>query len=138
VSTDAKARLTCGILAVLALWPLVHYGVVTRYDIAPWRLNGFAMYTVPPTDVSVYFATERAGQRRPLALGPLLTPDVERALLAYRSEHRAFRTLPPDAVAQALRTEHTGLRDLVITVDTHYYDLSLGRYTERRNEYAYP
>ncbi len=138
MSSDARARIACGVLATLALWPFVHFQIVTRLDIAPWRLNGFAMYTVPPTDLSVSFFAEQRGQRRQLSLTPLLTPVVERALTAYRQEHRAFRSLAPDDVARALRTEHAGLHGLVIIVDTLYYDLPTGRYVERRGEYAYP
>ena len=39
-----KQRLVFAVLALLAVWPLAHRVLVWRYDIAPWRFFGWAMY----------------------------------------------------------------------------------------------
>ena len=54
-----KRRLVVFGLAAFTIWPLVHRGLVARYDTNPWRLFGWAMYCVPrpkllPMAVVVY------------------------------------------------------------------------------------
>ena len=55
------------LLVFVALWPFVHLGLVARYEINPWKLGGFAMYTtpVPPVQV-VLFEQGRAGGMTPI------------------------------------------------------------------------
>lgn len=47
MSATRKARISGALIALLALWPLAHRQLVTRYDLNPWKLYGFAMYCTP-------------------------------------------------------------------------------------------
>jgi len=40
-------------LVILAIWPLIHIGVVHSTGLSPWRGFGWAMYTVPVLKVDV-------------------------------------------------------------------------------------
>ena len=44
-----KRRLVAAGLLLFALWPPLHFALVRRYDVDPWKLFGFAMYSVPGT-----------------------------------------------------------------------------------------
>ena len=44
-----------------ALWPIGHAALVARYDVDPWKLAGWAMYTRPtPPLLVALFTTARA------------------------------------------------------------------------------
>ena len=47
MSARRKARIVGTLLVAIALWPLVHRQLVTRLDVDPWKLYGFAMYCTP-------------------------------------------------------------------------------------------
>ncbi|MCH2170599.1 hypothetical protein MK489_07425 [Myxococcota bacterium] len=40
-------------LTAFTLWPLVHMAAVAQWDINPWKLGGWAMYSVPVPRVEV-------------------------------------------------------------------------------------
>lgn len=50
-----RRRLSFGVIALVAIWPLVHLMLVDRYLINPWELGGWAMYVQPnaPLEVNV-------------------------------------------------------------------------------------
>mgnify|MGYP001616078877 CR=1 FL=1 len=47
MSAHAKTTVVAGALAALTLWPLVHLWLVARYDVSPWKLAGWGMYSAP-------------------------------------------------------------------------------------------
>jgi hypothetical protein len=47
LSAQAKARLCGALLALVALWPLLHRPLVVIADVDPWKLFGFAIYCTP-------------------------------------------------------------------------------------------
>ena len=47
MNLELKRRLTAFFILAFALWPAVHYGLVLRFDVDPWKLFGWAMYSVP-------------------------------------------------------------------------------------------
>ena len=42
-----KRRIVKVLLVALALWPLAHFALVLRFGVDPWKLFGWAMYSVP-------------------------------------------------------------------------------------------
>ena len=51
---ERKRQVVCMALVVLAIWPLVHHVAVRRFDLDPWKLFGWSMYTVPPRRVRAF------------------------------------------------------------------------------------
>ncbi len=47
IPTRIKKRVVFVAIVILALWPIVHHGVVATYDINPWLYFGLSMYTKP-------------------------------------------------------------------------------------------
>ena len=62
-----RMRASSAALAALMLWPAVHFALVERYDIVPWKFFGFAMYAVSEPGMTI---------REPMAA----TPGERRAL----------------------------------------------------------
>ena len=97
----AKQRLTLLALGVFAVWPLVHRGLVARYDITPWKFMGFAMYCVPKmqplVEVSAYFR-ERRTRVDP---GEAHMKDLRREVARFATFRPVWgELLPPDRIGE--------------------------------------
>lgn len=44
ISTRIKKRVVFFTVVFLAIWPIIHHGIVTRYDMDPWLYFGMSMY----------------------------------------------------------------------------------------------
>ncbi len=134
MSPKRKARIVGSALVLIALWPLAHRQLVTRFDINPWKLYGFAMYCTPHHVVvdivdrsgseprrlepeafplRLRHAHERFSARRS-TLGVLHAPDeLARTVLETLPEVRAFSV--------AVRIFSLQWRETEITHRTHLY-----------------
>lgn len=119
MSTRVKRRLILGVLALLVVWPLVHYGLSRRYHINHWRFAGFAMYTRPADQPRLAFSG-RVGDRP-------LTPDALRAALgdevdqvdAFVARRRLWGELAkPEDLGALILERMPDLRDLVVVINT--------------------
>ena len=45
IPTRIKKRVVIVAIVILALWPIVHHGIVATYEINPWLFFGLSMYT---------------------------------------------------------------------------------------------
>jgi hypothetical protein len=89
-------------LIVLTVWPVVHLGLVWRYDVNPWKLAGWGMYSAPqlPGEVQVFCLTPDVVGRYELRT---IQPDLQPALRAFqRSRLGLGRLAGPDGFARAL------------------------------------
>lgn len=98
-----KRRIVAVGLVVLGLWPLVQYGLTQRYGVDPWKLFGFAMYSVPgPMKTVRLVQIDSDGsyrmldyRRYPAGLGP--------AVDAFRERRRALGALAgSEALAESV------------------------------------
>jgi len=62
MSFESKRRAVMVFLVCLAVWPLAHRFLVTRFEISPWRLGGWAMYCTPKLRVEVGIVPESNGK----------------------------------------------------------------------------
>lgn len=105
----AKQRLVGIFLSGMALWPLLHLGLVQRYDLSRWKLAGWGMYTEPSLqDVGM----EVFGRREPgAAAEQWTTGDASLRTLAaeFLYDYRWLRRLtePRDLAAAVLATRPT-------------------------------
>lgn len=132
-----KRRLALALLAALALWPLLHRGLVARYDLNPWKLAGFAMYTTPTPPVLVVVLHDAGGRLAPLDERGL--PEAtRRALDRFRSERHALgRLRRPDDLARALFRARPDLPALVVLVQRMRLDPATARMTSTRERFVY-
>ena len=47
MSAARKASVVHAVLLLLTAWPLVQLVLVQRYDVSPWKLAGWGMYSAP-------------------------------------------------------------------------------------------
>ena len=88
-----KRRIVGGLLLALGLWPAIHAGLTVAYGIDPWKLAGFAMYSVP---------------------GPMRTLRVAGVYRDGRFAPRGFRSydIVEQVIIDALRERRRALGDL--------------------------
>jgi hypothetical protein len=96
-----------GLLVVMTIWPLVHIGLVFAYDVSPWKLAGWGMYSAPRMDS---YGMEIYG-------GPAGTPSLEQITApseplrieanTFLERFRWLRGLAsPDPLAQTIWSEN--------------------------------
>jgi hypothetical protein len=114
-----KRRLVGAFLIAFGAWPLVHYGLVRGYGIDPWKLAGWAMYSVPgPMKTLRVTRIGDAGGFETLDSG-LYAPEEQRAVDRFRERRRTLGRLESsDELAAALLELHPDWEGVVISVLT--------------------
>lgn len=125
------------ILCWATLWPLVHRALVERYDINPWKLGGFAMYTTPTPPVLVVALEGRQGALKPVDETAL--PDTaRRALRDFRADRHALGELQTaEGVGRALLNARPDLDWVVVAVQRMKLDRQTARMTSTRQQYVF-
>ena len=103
-----------GLMALLA-WPPLHYGLVERYDLNPWKFFGFAMYCAPTLPVQLDIEMVQRGRVIKVQVADLPLPlraacrrfALDRSVLGTFREVRplAFRLLRALPTAEAVRID---------------------------------
>ena len=132
----SRAPSFAAIVALVALWPLAHRGLVAAYEIDPWKLGGFAMYTTYQTSLVVFFRAGPDGLR-PIDETALPAP-VRAELERFRARRSALGTwVAPDAAARALHAVRPELASLVVVVQRLWLDRETARIASEKHGYAY-
>ncbi len=116
MTARTKSAVLAAALAALTLWPLVHLWLVARYDVSPWKLAGWGMYSVPR---SRSLGMEVFGRARDAELEHLTQPSPEARALAgrYLERHRWLRRLVrPDALATAVPASRPSWDEIKVVV----------------------
>lgn len=126
-----------GLVALVAVWPLVHRGLVAWLDLNPWKLGGFAMYTTasPPLAIDVFG----------LAAGRVLVLDAASLPTQARIEHERFararhalgELARPDELAAILLQARPELSQVAVLIRHFSLDPATARMVERRTQYTY-
>jgi hypothetical protein len=119
VSTASKRRIFLGVLVLLVIWPLIHYGLARRYHINHWRFAGFAMYCRPAAVPKLGFAGMLGGRPlTPADLKAALGDDVDR-VDAFIARRKLWGELErPDELGRLILERMPTLRDLRIVINT--------------------
>jgi hypothetical protein len=134
-------KMACVRLLFLALllWPPVHAGLVSFYDLSAWKLAGWGMYSQPrPKDVGmeVYFRAGAAGDYQRLTQS---SPALQAEASAFLARHQWLgRLVRPDAFSAAIRREHPEWDALRIVTFHSHMDPATGMIGLRRTEFDYP
>lgn len=133
-----RRAIAIGVLAWVALWPFAHRVLVAVYDVNPWKLGGFAMYTsaTPPVQV-VAFARGAAGGLQPVD-ERALPAQARGRLRAFRIERHALGELrSPDDVGRALLDALPNEPWVIVAVQRMRLDPHSARLTSTRAQYPY-
>ena len=110
-------------LLFFALWPAAHFALVRSYDIDPWKLGGWAMYSVPgPMKTVRVVGIKQDGELERL---DFWRHTAEEQLLVdrFRELRRALGELrSPQRLAQGMFELHADWQGAVIAVLTFELD----------------
>jgi hypothetical protein len=136
-----RAKVVCVRLLLLAvlLWPPVHAGLVSFYDLSAWKLSGWGMYSQPrPKDVGmeVYGRTALRGDYDQLTNA---SPALQAEASAFLARHQWLgRLTRPDGFAAAIRRERPDWEALRIVTFLSHMEPDTGMIVLRRTEFDYP
>jgi len=136
---SATKRRAVGIaLLLLATWPLVHYQLVQRYDLDPWKFAGWAMYTRPSFLPAVDVFELRDGERVKV---PLIGSRLE---AAGREQERLREAalywgqwVDPDELARRARHGLATSEPIEIVITRYFIDSESDRTSASRRSYLY-
>ena len=113
-----KRRAVAIAVVVFALWPLAHRALVATFDISPWKLGGWAMYSAPAFPVVV--ALYRVEGQRPVRLvEEELAPGLVQALRSFRNRRRTVGKLAsPEELGRLVLERHPQTPAAIIAVQT--------------------
>jgi hypothetical protein len=133
-----KSRIVTALLAAVTVWPLVQLALVARYDVSPWKLAGWGMYSTPRFD---RVGMEVYGRRSDGAEEQLTAPSaaVATAATAFLESYRWLRVLAPrDAFADAILHDHPQWDEVRLVVFRPDLDAHTGMVVMLRAEYTHP
>ena len=133
-----KARIVTALLAVVTLWPLVQLMLVARYEVSPWKLAGWGMYSTPRFD---RVGMEVYGRRADGSEEQLTVPStaIATAATSFLESYRWLRALAPrDAFADAILDEHPQWDAVRLVVFRPDLDARTGMVVMVRAEYTHP
>jgi hypothetical protein len=132
-----KRALAIAVLVFVAVWPFVHRVLVAKYDINPWKLGGFAMYTTPTPPIQVVLFHKVGASLAPIDERELPRP-VRRQADAFRTlRHARGRLRRPDALGAAVLEARPDLDWVVIAVQRMRLDRKTARMTSTREQFVY-
>ena len=132
-----RRAVATAVVASAALWPLVHRGVVARFDVNPWKLGGLAMYAAVTPPVLVGLFEARPGGYRVIDPRPLPLW-VRQRLEGFERERHALGDLRrPDDLARAVLEARPDLAELSLLVQRMRLDPSSAAMVSRKVRYRY-
>jgi hypothetical protein len=122
---------------VVALWPLIHFGATKAFDINPWKLCGFAMYTVPHPEPRVVLLALAGEATIPFGPDHVSDEAMERLKRFGFLRQGLGRLVTPERLGQRLLDEQPDIDGVRIEVHQKYIDLADGMLKLRRTAYEY-
>jgi hypothetical protein len=132
-----KRRIVVAVLAVVTVWPLVQLALVHRYDVSPWKLAGWGMYSTPRFDnVGMEVYGRRADGQQEQLTSP--SREVAEQAAAFLESYKWLRALAPrDALADAVFRQHTQWDSLRLVVFRPELETATGMVVMTHAEYAH-
>jgi hypothetical protein len=136
--SETKKRVVIGALALLTTWPLVHIGLVWRYDLSPWKLGAWGMYAAPRYNqigMEVFGRVSETG-----ATEQVTAPSEVVRLAANRflERYRWLRDLaPPRSFARVVLSDHPKFDRVTVQVFRPHMDARSGMIEMKVREYVY-
>ena len=124
-------------LVVVTVWPAVHIALVRIYDVNPWKLAGWGMYSAPQLPVRVEITAltpDEIGRYELRSVQPAFEPELERFLVGRRN---LGRLVEPDALARALLEHYPAIDGVEIRVVRTILNTATARIEERSSSFAY-
>ena len=125
------------VLIAFALWPLAHIGLVKAWDVNPWKLGGWGMYSAPqiPADARIFCFTPDDVGIYPLRTLP---PELEKAQYEFLQARLGLgRLAKPRELAQAILDRYPSIDGVSIEVVQPSLNPRTGIVDEKITTYEY-
>ena len=123
-------------LILFTLWPIVHHGLVLKFEINPWKLAGWSMYCMRPAPIEVDVMTAADALPEGWEMG--LPPEVQAAVDQFAYDRRMWGLLEePDAVAAAVFEAAPELGEVRIRVKDRRLDRKTAHIVQKIDDYDY-
>jgi hypothetical protein len=135
--SELKRIVVCAGLVLFTAWPAAHLGLVQRYDVNPWKLAGWGMYSAPqfPAEIRVVCHTPDAVGAYELRT---IQPELEPAMLAFLERRLGLgRIVEPAQFARALLDFYPAIDGVSITVLQPTLDPRTGMIKESPSTHSY-
>jgi hypothetical protein len=125
-------------LVLFALWPLVHRGLVARYDLNPWKFMGFAMYCIPRVFPLVEVHAHYGERRAPVAADSGQVSELPRELARFITFRQVWGDLlSPDRIGEVVGATLTRADQIEVVVTSGFVDRGSWRVAARTQSYFY-
>lgn len=115
-------------LVLFAFWPMLQFGAVVQYGVDPWKLFGWAMYSVPGAMKTVRLALESEQGTLQVVDPETYSTREKRAVTRFVERSRALGSLArPDSLIQVIFEERSEARTVILGLVT----LKLDRHSAR-------
>lgn len=125
-------------LALFAVWPLVHRGLVATLDISPWRFFGWAMYCQPKLPLGIDIYVLRGDTSVELDKASSVPPELRRQRHSYARRREIWGALlPPNELARGVLEAVADAEGVEIVVRRLVLDPSTSHIASRHHTYRY-
>jgi hypothetical protein len=124
-------------LALVFVWPLVQMALVRIYDVNPWKLAGWGMYSTPELvpEVSIACRTpDEVGRYELGTVQPEWAGELDAFILRRRGLGRLAR---PDTLGRKLLEVYPAILGVEITVEQPVLDPRTGMIESRTTVYSH-
>ncbi|MCG8587830.1 MAG: hypothetical protein MJE66_00920 [Proteobacteria bacterium] len=125
-------------LAAVALWPLVQHALARQYHLNPWKLGGFAMYTVPVPPVAVHVLEVEGNELSLLDPTAWSAAARSRYVEFQRRRHAIGQWALPRALVSQLERERPAGDGFVIVIQRFELDSETARFHVHEDRYIFP
>ncbi len=137
LSPRTKARAWLMALAALTVWPVLHFSLVERFELNPWKFFGFAMYCRPTLPVRTTIEVIEDGRSVAVRIDQMPGP-VRGALRDFSRNRSVLGTFrEPEPVADWIFRIRPQADEVRIEVRHARIDPETGLIVEDRYPYAY-
>lgn len=136
MKTNHFKNLCSGLLIVLITWPIIHIFLVNKYDVDPWELFGFAMYTTPhKIDVQLSIHTPK---NKKAAIASPLSDNLRSQFNDFIDKRSVLGQFHrPDELCKNILRSNKAFIQVTIKIDTIRLDGKTGMLTSTVKEYHY-
>jgi hypothetical protein len=127
LTLQRKKHAVCAGLVLLTLWPAVHIYLVKRFDLSPWKLAGWGMYSAPRISMLGMGVYGRRSADTKLEQLLSLSADLRTQANDYLGRYRWLGELSsPESFARAVLARHSEWQELRVVVYRPVLDKTTG------------
>lgn len=132
-----KIKLVKVLLFLVAVWPFFHFYLVRRFEINPWKLGAFGMYSAPDRRIQIDLHSIISGKKVRLNFRGNKEVSSEAVQFSNRRKELGLLALP-DRLAELILKSHPEFDTLILDVYRTQLNKKTAYVEFRKYSYRYP